>query len=56
MALFRNTVTTGGDNPDKVAMVGLTFDDVLLLPAESNVIPSGVNTSTPLCRVAGRPG
>ena len=48
MAHFRNTVTTGGDDADKVAMVGLTFDDVLLLPAESNVIPSGADTSTQL--------
>ena len=48
MAHFRNTVTTGGDDADKVAMVGLTFDDVLLLPAESNVIPSGADTSTPV--------
>jgi IMP dehydrogenase len=29
---------------------GLTFDDVLLLPAESDVIPSGVDTSTRLTR------
>lgn len=50
MAHFRNTVTTGGDDADKVAMVGLTFDDVLLLPAESNVIPSGADTSTQLTR------
>lgn len=50
MAHFRNTVTTGGDDADKVAMVGLTFDDVLLLPAESNVIPSGAYTSTQLTR------
>lgn len=50
MAHFRNTVTTGGDDADKVAMVGLTFDDVLLLPAESNVIPSGAGTSTQLTR------
>jgi IMP dehydrogenase len=30
--------------------LGLTFDDVLLLPAESDVIPSGVDTGTPLSR------
>ena len=30
--------------------LGLTFDDVLLLPAESDVIPSGVDTSTQLTR------
>ncbi|WP_075742878.1 MULTISPECIES: IMP dehydrogenase [Actinoalloteichus] len=36
--------------PAKFASLGLTFDDVLLLPAESDVIPSGVDTSTPLSR------
>ena len=36
--------------PSKFAMLGLTFDDVLLLPAESDVIPSSVNTSTRLSR------
>ena len=30
MAIER--VWTGGDDPDKVALRGLTFDDVLLLP------------------------
>ncbi|ACU95549.1 IMP dehydrogenase [Saccharomonospora viridis] len=39
-----------GGAPDKFAMLGLTFDDVLLLPAESDVIPSGVDTSTNLTR------
>ncbi|GAA2051094.1 IMP dehydrogenase [Williamsia deligens] len=39
-------VHTGGDDPDKVAMLGLTFDDVLLLPAASDVIPSDVDTSS----------
>lgn len=43
-------VTTGGDDPNKVAFVGLTFDDVLLLPDESNVIPSEVDTSSQLTR------
>ncbi|GLY63462.1 IMP dehydrogenase [Amycolatopsis taiwanensis] len=35
---------------DKFAMLGLTFDDVLLLPAESDVVPSAVDTSTRLSR------
>ena len=35
---------------DKFAMLGLTFDDVLLLPAESDVVPSNVDTSTRLSR------
>ena len=43
-------VHTGGDDPNKVALYGLTFDDVLLLPAESNVIPSEVNVSTRFSR------
>ena len=30
--------------------VGLTYDDVLLLPGESNIVPSGVNTRTQLTR------
>lgn len=35
---------------DKFGLLGLTYDDVLLLPAESVVIPSEVNTSTQLTR------
>ena len=35
---------------DKVAMLGLTYDDVLLLPDASEVVPSEVNTSTWLTR------
>jgi IMP dehydrogenase len=36
--------------PDKFASVGLTFDDVLLLPGETDVIPSEVDTTTRLTR------
>ncbi|MDC7103087.1 IMP dehydrogenase [Corynebacterium falsenii] len=43
-------VPTGGDDPNKVSNIGLTFDDVLLLPDASDVIPSEVNTSTKLTR------
>src|SRR5690625_963178 len=50
MSESRGTVRTGGDDPTKVAMVGLTFDDVLLLPAASEVVPSEVDTSTRLTR------
>lgn len=32
--------------PDKFAKVGLTFDDVLLIPGSSEVLPREVNTST----------
>ncbi|MGH3327444.1 MAG: IMP dehydrogenase [Streptomycetales bacterium] len=33
------------DVPEKFAMLGLTFDDVLLLPAASEVVPGDVDTS-----------
>ncbi len=33
---------------DKFGKEGITYDDVLLLPAESNVLPSNVNTATKL--------
>jgi IMP dehydrogenase len=36
--------------PDKFAMLGLTYDDVLLLPDASDVIPSEVDTSSQLTR------
>ncbi|HXR41533.1 MAG TPA: IMP dehydrogenase [Acidothermaceae bacterium] len=36
--------------PEKFATVGLTYDDVLLLPAASDVIPSAVDTSTRVTR------
>jgi IMP dehydrogenase len=36
--------------PAKFATLGLTFDDVLLLPGETDVIPSEVETSTRLTR------
>ena len=34
--------------PPKFAKEGLTFDDVLLIPAESDVLPDQVDTSTHL--------
>ncbi|MHA2788126.1 IMP dehydrogenase [Corynebacterium sp. S7] len=43
-------VFTGGDDPTKIALRGLTFDDVLLLPAESHIVPGEVNTSAQLTR------
>jgi IMP dehydrogenase len=45
-------LTPGADlYPERDALpLGLTFDDVLLLPAESDVIPSEVDTSTWLTR------
>ncbi len=36
--------------PDKFAAVGLTYDDVLLLPGETDVIPSEVDTTSRLTR------
>jgi IMP dehydrogenase len=44
---------TGSDNtglPPKFAKEGLTFDDVLLVPAESAVLPNDVSTATRLTR------
>src|SRR5438477_8112619 len=36
--------------PEKFAKEGLTFDDVLLVPAESAVLPNDVTTATRLTR------
>ena len=36
--------------PPTFAMLGLTFDDVLLLPAESDVVPGQADTGTQLSR------
>ncbi|MDQ6716667.1 MAG: IMP dehydrogenase [Actinomycetota bacterium] len=38
------------DVPDKFAVLGLTYDDVLLLPGETDVIPSEVDTTARLTR------
>ncbi len=43
-------VRTGGDDPTKIAMLGLTFDDVLLLPAASDIVPATADTSSQLTR------
>ncbi|WKD56930.1 Inosine-5'-monophosphate dehydrogenase [Corynebacterium capitovis DSM 44611] len=43
-------VVTGGDDPEKIALRGLTFDDVLLLPAESHIVPGEVDTSSQFTR------
>lgn len=39
-----------GDLEEKFGFVGLTYDDVLLLPGETDVIPSEVDTTTRLTR------
>jgi IMP dehydrogenase len=36
--------------PDKFSTLGLTFDDVLLLPGETDVVPSDVDTTSRLTR------
>ena len=36
--------------PPKFSKVALTFDDVSLVPGESNVLPNAVDTSTQLTR------
>ena len=38
------------DDPQSLAPLALTFDDVLLLPQETDVIPSEVDTSSRLTR------
>jgi len=38
------------DRPEKFGKEGLTFDDVLLVPAESSVLPNDVSTATRLTR------
>jgi len=38
------------ENQDPFALVGLTYDDVLLLPGQSDVIPSSVQTATQVSR------
>ncbi|HSE69982.1 MAG TPA: IMP dehydrogenase [Nocardioidaceae bacterium] len=43
------TLTPAGV-PDKFAALGLTYDDVLLLPGETDVIPSEVDTTARLTR------
>src|SRR5947209_8106765 len=41
---------SGIELPEKFAREGLTFDDVLLVPAESAVLPNAVSTATRLTR------
>ena len=41
---------TDGQFPEKFQMLGLTYDDVLLLPAASDIVPSEVDTTTKLTR------
>ena len=41
---------TGSGVPEKFATLGLTYDDVLLLPGETDVIPSEVDTTAQLTK------
>src|SRR3954471_5693990 len=41
---------SGTGLPEKFAKEGLTFDDVLLVPSESSVLPNDVSTATRLTR------
>jgi IMP dehydrogenase len=46
LGLHQNGASENGMRTDKFAGIGLTFDDVLLLPSASDVLPSDVNTGT----------
>jgi IMP dehydrogenase len=41
---------SGQSPPEKISMLGLTFDDVLLLPAASDVLPAAADTTSRLSR------
>lgn len=46
-----NPMHTAGSNPSpKIAMDGITFDDVLLIPQSSSVMPASANTATRLTK------
>jgi IMP dehydrogenase len=48
--ISENGQTPGQLRPDKFTGIGLTFDDVLLLPAHSDVLPNEVSTATRIAR------
>ena len=50
VAVYHESMPTDAGVPEPYAPVGLTFDDVLLLPAESDVIPSEVDTASRVSR------
>ena len=43
-------MVSGGLNPDKFSKEGLTFDDVLLIPAHSKILPKDVSLKTKLTK------
>ena len=42
--------------PEKFAPIGLTYDDVLLLPGETEIAPADIDTTTRLTREITAPG
>src|SRR5918994_909009 len=50
VAVYHDSMPTDAGAPEPYAPVGLTFDDVLLLPAESDVVPSEVDTTSRVSR------
>jgi len=50
MTVLIDPAPTDSTLPPKFAMLGLTFDDVLLLPAESDIVPGAADTSSLLSR------
>jgi IMP dehydrogenase len=48
--LSRTEPTLPSDPPDPFSRLGLTYDDVLLLPGETDVVPNEVDTSSRLTR------
>ena len=48
--ISENGHAAGHMRPDKFTGIGLTFDDVLLLPAHSAVLPNEVSTATRIAR------
>ena len=50
VAVYHDSMPTDAGVPEPYAPVGLTFDDVLLLPAESDVVPSEVDTTSRVSR------
>jgi IMP dehydrogenase len=45
-----STATTGASARPKILRTGLTFDDVLLVPASSDVMPAAADTRTLVSR------
>src|SRR5215216_4205855 len=48
--LFTRGTPTDMDQPDPFGFVGLTYDDVMLLPGHTDVVPSEADTSSRITR------